>query len=271
MPELPEVETTLRGIKPHIIHQMITHVIVRQFQLRWPIPLHLPSILQAQCFHDVQRRGKYILFKADKGTLLLHLGMSGRLRLLTHPIPPLKHDHVDIYFQNGSLLRFNDARRFGALLWTSDNIEDHPLLASMGPEPLLPAFDGMYLWNKARGKKTAVKSFIMDSHIVAGIGNIYATEALFLSFIKPQTPAGNISLEKYQLLAKAIKTILKKALKKGGTTLKDFMQSNGAPGYFSMELQAYGRGGSPCIRCHAILKSIRIGQRTTVYCPQCQH
>lgn len=270
MPELPEVETTLQGIKPHVLGQTITHLDIRHPHLRWPIPPHLKKLLTGKTIRGLTRRGKYILIQFDHGTVLLHLGMSGRLRVLTEPLAADKHDHVDIHFSNDCILRYTDPRRFGAILWTAENPLDHPLLAHIGPEPLTSDFNGQHLWTLARKRKAPVKAFIMDSRIVAGVGNIYATEALFQAGIRPQKAAGSISLEKYEKLALAIKKILKQAISKGGTTLKDFMKSDGQPGYFSIELQVYGRANKPCVQCHTTLKSTRTGQRSTVYCPQCQ-
>jgi formamidopyrimidine-DNA glycosylase len=271
MPELPEVETTLRGIKPHIIHQEIVTVIVRQPRLRWPIPTDLKQQLEGQTLQKLTRRGKYLLFTFPTGTLILHLGMSGSLRVLAQAMPPQKHDHVDIGFANQIYLRFTDPRRFGALLFTRENPHSHSLLMHIGPEPLSQFFSGDYLWEQASGKKLPVKTFIMDGKILAGVGNIYATEALFQARLHPHKSAGKVTREQYQKLAQAIKTILQKAIKKGGTTLKDFQHSTGKPGYFRIELQAYGRHQKPCLRCQTYLKAIRIGQRTTVFCPLCQH
>lgn len=270
MPELPEVETTLRGIKPHVAGQSIKEIIVRFPTLRWPIPKQLNKLLKNQPLLNLRRRGKYLLFEFTPGTLILHLGMSGRLRVLTEALPPKKHDHVDIVFTNGTYLRFTDPRRFGALLFTKDDPNDHPLLKHLGPEPLTAKFTGNYLYTKAEGRKIPLKSFIMDSKIVTGVGNIYATEALFAAKIKPHKPAGKVSLEQYQALAASIKMILKQAITKGGTTLKDFMKSDGSPGYFSIELQVYGKSGKPCPRCSTTLTASRLGQRSTVYCSACQ-
>lgn len=270
MPELPEVETTLRGIKPHIIQQKVTDVIVRFPRLRWAIPPDLSQTLHGQTLKNLTRRGKYLLMTFANGTLILHLGMSGRLQILTNYIPAQKHDHVDIYFNNKKYLRFTDPRRFGALLFTSLDPNLHPLLAHMGPEPLSSEFNGDYLWKIAHGRKVPIKSFIMDSKIVAGVGNIYAIEALFKAQLHPQKPAGKISLDQFKLLADAIKAVLKNAIKKGGTTLKDFVKPSGSPGYFQIELHVYGREGKPCPRCSTTLKSAKIGQRSSVFCPKCQ-
>lgn len=270
MPELPEVETTLRGLKPHITQQKVVKVIIRHPQLRWPVPMGITSALKGQIVNRIYRRAKYLLFDFNTGTLLLHLGMSGRLRILSTPLAPQPHDHIDICFANQKTLRFTDPRRFGALLWVKGPPEQHPLLVNIGPEPLSAAFDGAYLWQKAQRKKMPVKSYIMDSAIVAGVGNIYAAEALFQAKIAPHAAAGSLSLSAYTRLAAAIKSVLSHAIAKGGTTLKDFTKSDGSPGYFRIELQAYGRGGEPCTRCRTMLVSTRIGQRSTVYCPTCQ-
>lgn len=270
MPELPEVETTLRGIKPHIIHRQVTDVIIRHPRLRWPIPKDLASKLKGQPLNALERRAKYLLFSFDNGTMILHLGMSGRVRILETEEPPQKHDHVDICFDRKTYLRFTDPRRFGAVLWTEEDPDNHPLLKNIGIEPLSADFNGDYLLKRAKNRKVPVKTFIMDGKIIAGVGNIYATEALFAARINPLTAAGKVKRAQYQALADAIKTVLKQAIKKGGTTLKDFMKSDGSPGYFSIELQVYGHGGKPCPRCHATLKSVRIAQRSTVFCSKCQ-
>lgn len=270
MPELPEVETTLRGIQSLVTNQCITHINVRHPRLRWPIPNQIKSGLNGQTVHKVTRRAKYLLFSCDTGTIILHLGMSGSLRILSEPVPPGKHDHVDIHFANHHYLRFTDPRRFGALLWTEDDPEMHPLIRHIGPEPLANSFNGDYLWQRSRKRSAPVKSFIMNSRIVAGVGNIYATEALFLAGIHPKKAAGKINKSDYAKLVHAIKNILKMAIKKGGTTLKDFRKSDGTPGYFRIELKVYGQAGEPCPTCKTTLKSLRIGQRSTVYCSQCQ-
>lgn len=270
MPELPEVETIMCGIKPHVLGRKISSIIVRQQRLRWPVPEEIQQCLTGQTVKQLSRRNKYMLFQFAGGTLILHLGMSGRLSILPEQTPPKKHDHIDIIFNNHTCLRFTDPRRFGALLWTEQDVEQHPLLAEIGPEPLTGNFDGDHLWQRSRGRKAGVKAFIMDGRIVAGVGNIYATEALFAAGIRPQTPAGKLSRAQYQLLAAEIKAVLRSAIAKGGTTLRDFARSDGSPGYFQIELRAYGREGQPCVRCKRKLKSLRIGQRSSVYCPHCQ-
>ncbi len=269
MPELPEVETTLRGIKPAIIRKKVTDVVIRHPTLRFPIPKELKDEMLGEILHSIKRRGKYLLLSFDSGTLILHLGMSGRLRVLQGVLPAQKHDHVDIYFGD-TYLRFTDPRRFGAILWTKDSPDEHPLLKHLGPEPLTAAFNGDYLWEHAARRKVSVKNFIMDNKIVVGVGNIYATEALFLAHIRPQKAAGKVTHHQYQTLAATIKAVLIKAIEKGGTTLKDFRKSDGKPGYFKNELQVYGLGGKSCPRCQTTLKSLKIGQRSTVYCPACQ-
>lgn len=270
MPELPEVETSLRGIQPDIVHQKVSAVIIRHSNLRYPIPKNLNTLLINQKLNAITRRGKYLLFHFPVGTMILHLGMSGRLRMHSHYLPPQKHDHVDVCFANKKCLRFTDPRRFGALLFTSDKSEQHFLLAHLGKEPLNPSFNGKYLYQKAKNKKIAIKHFIMNSKIVVGIGNIYANEALFLARINPEEAAGKISLLQYNKLAQSIKTVLRQAIKVGGTTLKDFNSPSGKPGYFLLQLHVYGRKGKPCLICHTPLVQIRLGQRSTVYCTRCQ-
>lgn len=270
MPELPEVETTLRGIKPHILAKKVTNVIVRQKQLRWPIPDDIKNNLYNNEPISLIRRGKYIIIKFTSGDLIIHLGMSGRLRILHAYQEPEKHDHVDIEFLNKSvILRYTDPRRFGSILWCQDGLQ-HPLLAKLGVEPLASEFNADYLYKIAKTKTMPIKSFIMDSKIVVGVGNIYATEALFATQIHPQTPAKLITLEKMQYLVDTIKNVLQDAIVQGGTTLKDFLSSDGKPGYFVQKLQAYGRSGKPCFKCKTTLRSLKIGQRTTSFCPNCQ-
>lgn len=270
MPELPEVETTLRGIQPHIQGQRINQVIIRHYGLRWPIPRNISDKLTKKTISQTERRAKYLLFNVSGGTFVIHLGMSGSLRIVTPDIPPKKHDHVDIILANNKVLRFTDPRRFGALLWIEHDVTQHALFKDLGPEPLTSDFSASYLWKKAQGRAVPIKSFIMNNHIVVGVGNIYATEALFLAGINPKTQAKKVSKESFIKLTKAIKLILRKAIKKGGTTLKDFVNSNGKPGYFSQQLKVYGRTGLPCVNCKSPLKAIRIGQRNTVYCEECQ-
>ncbi|AJQ93137.1 bifunctional DNA-formamidopyrimidine glycosylase/DNA-(apurinic or apyrimidinic site) lyase [Gynuella sunshinyii] len=270
MPELPEVETTRRGLEPHIVGQQVLAVVIRNAALRWPVPTELPSWLEGQRLLRIERRAKYLLFRFEQGTVLAHLGMSGSMRILSQPMPPEVHDHVELSFGNGSVLRYNDPRRFGAWLYYQEPDEEHFLLNRLGPEPLSEAFDGDRLFALSRKKKQAVKLFLMDNHVVVGVGNIYANEALFRAGIRPAVAAGRITRSRYQLLAQAVKTVLQQAIVSGGTTLKDFVNSDGKPGYFAQQLNVYGRGSLPCKQCAQLLKEIRLGGRTSVYCPQCQ-
>ncbi len=270
MPELPEVETTCRGIAPHIEGQIIKQVIVRQPKLRWPVPELLDQTLTGLCIQSVTRRAKYLLLSTGSGTVLLHLGMSGSLRIMSTGQAAGKHDHIDFSFSNGTVLRFNDPRRFGAVLWTTEPVAEHPLLKNLGPEPLLSDFNGELLYALSRNRKIAVKSFIMDSHIVVGVGNIYANEALFMSGIQPTRQAGKVSLARYQKLAECIRVVLLHAIEQGGTTLKDFVNEAGKPGYFQQQLKVYGRTGLPCVSCNKPLTEVRIANRSTVFCGACQ-
>lgn len=269
MPELPEVETTKRGISPAILNKKINNVIIRRANLRYPIPKIIREQLIEKSFFEITRRSKYLLFKSETGTIILHLGMSGNLRILPKLTAPEKHDHVDFVFED-CCLRYSDPRRFGAILWTEQNPEQHKLLISLGPEPLTPQFNGAHLFKLAQRHSQAVKNFIMDSKNVVGVGNIYASEALFLAKIHPHMAANKITLEQYELLAKTIKTTLKKAIKAGGTTLKDFYQFDGKPGYFRHELQVYGRAGEKCYDCDGLIKKTITGQRATYFCEHCQ-
>lgn len=270
MPELPEVETTRRGIEPHLLQQSITRVIVRNRKLRWPVPSHLATELYQQTIRAVLRRGKYLLLRFDHGTLILHLGMSGSLRILPVASTPQKHDHVEWQLSNGQCLRLRDPRRFGAVLWTRRDPLRHRLLVALGPEPLLADFDGEYLFKRSRGRRQAIKSFIMDGKIVVGVGNIYASEALFRAGIHPLRAAGRISLKRHQKLSTAIKGILLAAIEQGGTTLRDFTDSDGSPGYFQQQLNVYGRAGQACPHCSQTIRQQSIGQRASYYCPHCQ-
>lgn len=272
MPELPEVETTLRGVKLFLLDAQISQVTIRNFSLRWPIDPNLAEILTGQTIHRLYRRAKYLLLECDSGTLIIHLGMSGRLRILTisENITPQKHDHFDMTVNNGHLLRYNDPRRFGAILWTENPIEQHPLFSHLGPEPLTLTFDTTYLLNKATTRRCSIKTLIMDGKVVVGVGNIYANEALFAARIHPATMANQLTENDCDLLKSAIKTILSQAIKAGGTTLKDFRKSDGKPGYFAQELTVYGRQGKSCIRCGCEIEHYKEAQRATFYCPICQ-
>jgi formamidopyrimidine-DNA glycosylase len=269
MPELPEVETTRRGVEPHCLGRMVRRVIVREPRLRWPVPDQLALSLPGQAIEAVERRGKYLLFRTAAGSLLVHLGMSGSLRMIATGVPPGRHDHIDVLLEGGVCLRYHDPRRFGCFLWLAPG-ELHPLLAKLGPEPLSPEFDGQLLYRRSRGRKGPIKNLIMDGKVVVGVGNIYANEALFLSGIRPDRAAGRISLARYQQLADNIKLVLASAIKQGGTTLRDFVGGDGRPGYFAQQLLVYGRSGQSCKRCGGLLRELRLGQRSSVYCVTCQ-
>ena len=270
MPELPEVETTLRGLTPHLSGQRIAQVVVRNPHLRWPIPVNLPEILRGQTILALQRRAKYLLLQCDSGTLILHLGMSGSLRVLPEKTPAEKHDHFDLVLGNRTLMRLRDPRRFGAVLWHEGDIAKHSLLASLGPEPLLDNFDAAYLYQATRKRSAAIKQVIMDSHVVVGVGNIYASESLFHAGIRPQLPAGKLSLPRCTRLVQNIRETLSASIAQGGSTLRDFVDSNGKPGYFQQSYAAYGRTGESCRVCGTTIKQIVQGQRSTFYCPTCQ-
>jgi len=268
MPELPEVETTRRGIEPWLRGQIIEKIIVRQPKLRWPVDDDILS-LQGERIRSLSRRAKYILIETDKGTAIWHLGMSGSLRLVEPAEDPGVHDHIDWQLSNGKVLRYHDPRRFGALLWVAPGaLCEH--LTHLGPEPLSEEFSADYLYRRSRGKSQAIKTFIMDGKVVVGVGNIYANESLFRAGIRPQTAAGKISRPRMERLVAEIKTVLAAAIEQGGTTLRDFVGGDGKPGYFAQQLSVYGRGGKRCKVCDTTLKEIRQGQRSTVFCPVCQ-
>ena len=270
MPELPEVETTMRGLAPHVLGQSISNVIIRNPHLRWPISQNLPELLQGQTIHALSRRAKYLLMNCGNGTLILHLGMSGSLRILPADTRAEKHDHFDLLLANGMLMRLRDPRRFGAVLWHEGDPARHPLLAHLGPEPLEETFDGNYLYRMTRKRNTAIKQLIMDNHIVVGVGNIYANEALFRSGIRPQLPAGKLSKPRCIRFVQTIRETLTEAIALGGSSLRDFVNSDGNPGYFQQHYWAYGRAGKPCLACGSIIKHITQGQRSSFYCPVCQ-
>ena len=269
MPELPEVETTRRGVEPHCLGRAVKRVIVRERRLRWPVPDQLALALTGQTIKAVERRAKYLLFRTEAGTLLVHLGMSGSLRIVAPDVPPGRHDHIDVLLEGGVCLRYHDPRRFGCLLWSAPG-EIHSLLSGLGPEPLSAEFNGQLLHRRSRGRKGAIKNFIMDGKVVVGVGNIYANEALFLSGIRPDRAAGRISLARYQRLADIIKQVLTSSIEQGGTTLRDFVGGDGRPGYFAQQLLVYGRAGQPCRSCYTPLRDLRLGQRSSVYCVTCQ-
>ncbi|MCR4302966.1 MAG: Fpg/Nei family DNA glycosylase [Gallionella sp.] len=331
MPELPEVEITRRGLAAHLTGLTIENVIIRNGRLRWPIPKKLPRLLRGQAIISLKRRAKYLLMDCSSGTLILHLGMSGSLRILPASTPAEKHDHFDLVLSNGTLMRLRDPRRFGAVLWHSGDTNSHPLLASLGPEPLeeefnpkkslspslaitehspplqkggeggfkrradtkspsvpllqrgiacegtflespsgLSEFNARYLYQATRGRSVSIKQCIMDNRIVVGVGNIYANEALFRAGIRPQLAAGKLGLPRCARLVEEIRATLAEAIKLGGSTLRDFVNTSGQPGYFQQHYWVYGRGGEPCRRCGTIIKQIRQGQRSSFYCPICQ-
>ncbi|MGA7811360.1 bifunctional DNA-formamidopyrimidine glycosylase/DNA-(apurinic or apyrimidinic site) lyase [Caballeronia sp.] len=275
MPELPEVEVTRRGIEKFVAGRRVERVEVRTPALRWPIPPHLAKTLTALKIDRVERRGKYLLFETAEGWLIVHLGMTGTLRVLRNvPRPPdaAKHDHVDLIFDE-FILRFRDPRRFGAVLWharTEGDVLDHPLLAGLGVEPFTPAFSGALMFRQTRGRKVSVKQALLAGTIVVGVGNIYASECLFRAGIRPTIAAGRVSLVRYDLLADAVRTILAAAIEKGGSTLRDFVGSDGESGYFQLDYFVYDRAGLPCHVCGTAIKQIVQGQRSTYFCPHCQ-
>lgn len=269
MPELPEVETTKRGIAAHITGRTIASVTVRESRMRWPVPRDLAQQLENHTVLDISRRAKYLLFQLKHGFFMIHLGMSGSLRIVDRDTPLQKHDHIDIALDD-KILRFNDPRRFGSVLWLGANPFEHELLARLGPEPLSEHFDGDYLFQQSRKKKLAAKHFIMDNHVVVGVGNIYANEALFISGVRPGRAAGRLSRAQCDRLARAIVEVLDASITMGGTTLRDFVGGDGKPGYFQQTLRVYDRAGEPCRTCDTLIKHARQGQRSTYYCPQCQ-
>ena len=271
MPELPEVETIRRGIAPHLLGQRIVKIVVRQPRLRWPVPIELTTAAVGKTIQQVDRRGKYLLLRVDVGVVIVHLGMSGRLQISPADRPLMKHDHVDFILADGRCLRFNDSRRFGAVLWTAEPIEQHILLRGLGPEPFDEAFSGSYLYQRAQGRVLAIKSLIMDNRVVVGVGNIYANESLFRANIHPLRPAGQLSLSQCERLTWAIQDVLEEAIRQGGTTLRDFVSGEGAPGYFQHYLQVYARQALACTACGTPIQQCRLGQRTTYFCPNCQH
>lgn len=271
MPELPEVETVRRGLEPHWVGRRIERVLVREPRLRWPVPKTLARRAQGRVVASLTRRGKYLIATLDSGDrLVLHLGMSGRLLVLDAAHPLKKHDHVDFELEDGRLVRFNDPRRFGALLLWEREAPTHVLLAGMGPEPFSPEFDGDYLFARSRGREAPVKNFVMDGRIVVGAGNIYAAESLFRAGIRPTRAAGRLTRAECHRLAATIRTVLSEAVTLGGTTLRDFFGADGASGYFQQELFVYGRDGQPCRVCRSPIRHLVIGQRASCYCPRCQ-
>ncbi|MGH8273274.1 MAG: bifunctional DNA-formamidopyrimidine glycosylase/DNA-(apurinic or apyrimidinic site) lyase [Gammaproteobacteria bacterium] len=270
MPELPEVETTRRGLEPLIVGRRIRALRVRERRLRQPIPRDLEALLAGTAVTGIARRAKYLLLETECGNALIHLGMSGSLRVVNEELPPTPHEHYDLLLDGGHVLRYRDPRRFGLLLWAGNEPERHPLLARLGPEPLGPDFDGAYLYRASRDRRAPVKAFLMDSRIVAGIGNIYANEALYAAGIHPRRAAGRIGATRYMLLTEAIRTVLIEAIAAGGTTLRDFVAAKGNPGYFRIRLAVYDRAGADCPRCGTPIRRSVIAQRATYYCPRCQ-
>ena len=269
MPELPEVETTRRGVQSHLEGRVLRGAVVRNGSLRWPVPPDLSARLAGETVRAVSRRAKYLLLECDSGTLLIHLGMSGSLRILAADTPAQKHDHIDLLL-DGQLLRYRDPRRFGAVLWHIGPMETHPLLQALGPEPLSADFDGAALQQAIRKRGSPIKLVLMDNHVVVGVGNIYANESLFHAGIAPTRPASGLSREECERLAAEIKAVLARAIEAGGSTLRDFVDSEGKPGYFQQSYMVYDRQEEPCRQCGTPIRQIRQGQRSTYYCPLCQ-
>jgi formamidopyrimidine-DNA glycosylase len=270
MPELPEVETTRRDIMSAVVGRRIAAVTVYDRRLRWPVPPDLPRILADRRVLALDRRSKYLLFRFDAGTMIVHFGMTGSLRILAEAPPRRPHDHIDWRLDDGAILRYHDPRRFGAVLWTTSDPYDHPLLRDLGPEPLAAGFDGDALWTAARTRNVPVKSLLMDSHVVVGVGNIYANEALYYAGIRPATPARRVSRARMARLADAVRSVLHGAIDQGGSTLRDYVNGRGEPGRAQLGYFVYGRDGAPCRVCATPVRSRYIGQRNTFYCPNCQ-
>ena len=270
MPELPEVETSVRGISPYLTGETIAEIVIRQKQLRWQVSEQLSQMAGAKIL-TIYRRAKYLIVHTDRGDILIHLGMSGSLGILNQGMPNNigKHDHVDLVTESGVILRYNDPRKFGAWLW-AEKAESAELLAKLGPEPLSEAFHGEYLYQQSRRKTVAVKNFIMNNAVVAGVGNIYACESLFMAGIHPELATQNLTPKRCERLAAVIKQVLTQAIIQGGTTLKDFIQPDGKPGYFAQVLQVYGRKGEECHNCGSVIQAKVIGQRNSFFCPNCQ-
>ena len=270
MPELPEVETARRGLAPHVVGRVVQDAIVRDPRLRWPVSRAVTRTLPGLPIESLERRAKYLLFGTRRGTLIAHLGMSGSFRIIDRDEPPMAHDHVDLVLDDGRALRYRDPRRFGLMLWTASDPARHRLIAHLGPEPLSDAFDGDRLYRTSRGRRGAVKNFIMDGKIVVGVGNIYASEALYRAGIHPRRPAGRVGRARYDALAARIVEVLDEAIEQGGTSLRDFTRQDGQPGYFQQKLNVYGRAGEPCPGCRAPLRQEVIGQRSSFFCARCQ-
>jgi formamidopyrimidine-DNA glycosylase len=270
MPELPEVETTRRGLEPHVVGQAIQRLRVHDHRLRWPVDARLPEKLAGQRVVAVERRAKYLLLRLTHGTLLWHLGMSGNLRIVPSELPLAAHDHVDLVLASGHTVRFNDPRRFGSLLYVTGDPQQHPLLAKLAPEPFAAEFNAEYLWRKSRRRKLSVKQLIMNGQVVTGVGNIYASEVLFQSGIRPRRQGRSLKREEAERLVTAIRKVLKQAIRVGGTTLRDYVNPEGNPGYFRQKLFVYERADEPCRNCATVIRMFTQGQRSTYYCPTCQ-
>jgi formamidopyrimidine-DNA glycosylase len=270
MPELPEVETTRRGLAPHLVGATVADVVIRNPRLRWPVPADLPQLLRGHPILALYRRAKYLLAEFGHGTLILHLGMSGSLRILPANTPPEKHDHFDLTLTNGTQMRLRDPRRFGAVLWHEGDVRGHPLLAALGPEPLGSDFDAAHLYRATRDRSISIKQCIMDNHVVVGVGNIYANEALFRAGIGPRLAAGRLGRARCARLVDEIRATLEEAIAQGGSTLRDFVNASGQPGYFQQHYWVYGRAGEPCRRCGTPIEQFRQGQRSSFLCPRCQ-
>jgi formamidopyrimidine-DNA glycosylase len=270
MPELPEVETTRRGLLPHVVGRRISDVVVRNANLRWPVTRNLRRHLKGEAVVGIRRRGKYLLFDCAKGHLLVHLGMSGRLSIVADGLAPRAHDHVDLLLEGPGTLRYTDPRRFGAMLWLTSPAESHALLRGLGLEPLSDEFTAAAMRERARGRRVCMKQFLMNGRIVVGVGNIYASEALFEAGVLPTRAAGSLSLARWERVVAAVRATLEKAIAAGGSTLRDFASADGQPGYFQHGFAVYAREGKPCRRCKSPIRAIRQGQRSTFYCPRCQ-
>jgi formamidopyrimidine-DNA glycosylase len=271
LPELPEVETTRRGLEPHVRRRRIVEVALYERRLRWPVAVRLASSVRGQLLKRVGRRAKYLLLELESGTLLLHLGMSGSLRVVPAHAARRAHDHYDLVLDSGKALRFNDPRRFGSLIFTRGDPLAHPLLARLAPEPFDAAFDAAYLYRITRRRRVAIKQLLMNSQLVVGVGNIYASEALFRARIAPRRQARSLTQAEAARLVSAVRAVLAQAIRSGGTTLRDYLGADGAPGYFRQRLYVYERAGKPCRRCGTAVRTITQGQRSTYYCPHCQH
>jgi formamidopyrimidine-DNA glycosylase len=270
VPELPEVETTRRGIEHALLGARVLEAVVRERRLRWPIAANFETAVRGQTVRSVERRAKYIVIGFDAGSLILHLGMSGSLRLVKPGTPPRPHDHWDLQLDSGWVLRFHDPRRFGSLHWTEAAPSQHPLLLKLAPEPLSDDFDAAYLYRATRKRSVAIKQLLMNSQIVVGVGNIYASEALFHARVAPRLKARRITKTQAARLAAAVKKVLAEAIKIGGTTLRDYVDPGGSPGYFRQKLFVYERAGSACRVCKAPVKHFTQGQRSTYWCSTCQ-